>query len=72
MTGRWFKMLAAHEHAEKNYRIANAARKFCESHREDFEQLATSDSVDVDHDFVALCRAVGMKEPDGATIKLSH
>jgi transcription elongation factor Elf1 len=38
--------------------IADLAVKFCEAHREDYEAMRTSDSMDIDTSFILLCEAV--------------
>ena len=38
--------------------IADLAVRYCEAHREDYDVMKTSDSMDVDVDFILLCEAV--------------
>ncbi len=49
-----------------NLRIVAAAKAFCDAHREDYDQLKTSDSMDADAEFLLLFQAIE-GEPESKT-----
>lgn len=58
--------LSAHE------KIVAAATTFVQAHKEDYELLKTSNSMDVDVEFMELCDAVLEFKPDAPAIARRH